>query len=89
MQQRAICVRIARVERNIEVLHHRLHEFTPSQTADALYARTRLCVLKRSLKVLRTERDRMGKNEAREERPQPKRRLNAGHRHQQDAAAAR
>ena len=85
MQQSAVCLRIARLERNIEFLHHRLHNFTSSQTADALYARTRLYVLKRSLEVLRTDRTR--KNDEKEDRPLLKRRLHV--RHQQNTVVTR
>ena len=70
MQHNTLHIRIARVERNIELLHHRLHSLSPSKTADALYARTRLSVLKRSLKLLRSEYGRVGKKVTVEKRYQ-------------------
>ena len=61
MQHNTLHNRIALVERSIELLHHRLHSLSPSNTADALYARTHLSVLKRSLKLLRSEYGRIRK----------------------------
>ena len=54
-------VRITRIERNIEFLHHRLQLIPPSRQADLQYTKTQLSVLKRCLKLLRSEHARMGK----------------------------
>ena len=84
MQQTTIWLRIARVESSIEFLHRRLQRLSPFQTADAMYARTRLGVLKRSLKVLRAHRERVDEKEVQEERPLRKQRVSAvGHEHRE------
>ena len=61
MHHRALRVRITRIERNIDFLHHRLQLIPPSRPADLQYTKTQLSVLKRCLKLLRSEYARMGK----------------------------
>ena len=74
MHHRALRVRITRIERNIEFLHHRLQLIPPSRPADLQYTKTQLSVLKRCLKLLRSEYARVGK-EMPVETPIRKRRL--------------
>ena len=61
MHHRALRVRITQIERNIDFLHHRLQLIPPSRPADLQYTKTQLSVLKRCLKLLRSEYARMGK----------------------------
>jgi hypothetical protein len=84
MPQATLIVRIASIERSVELLHDRLRHLPPSKKAEALHVRTHISVLGRCLKVLRAERTRIGK-EAAVGRKLPKRRLNAIH--QQNAIA--
>ena len=77
MHHRALRVRITRIERNIDFLHHRLQLIPPSRPADLQYTKTQLSVLKRCLKLLRSEYARMGKASP-VETPIRKRRLWSG-----------
>lgn len=54
--QDTLTVRISRIQRTIETFHFRLRNLRPAQTAETLYAKTNLSVLKRSLRALDLER---------------------------------